>query len=538
YVLGIGFALAGNSSFYHLMAMLALTAMVAINYIPICRLYPNGGGVYSSVRHRSQTLAVIGALLLGADYVITISLSILNACQYFGLEYPAVWAMAIILMVTVLNWYGPKKAGGLAIIISGLTLATLLTIIVASAPTSIQQARVEPIHDSFVNNWAIFVGIILSISGIESISNMTGLMKDPARDSRRAILSVLSKVVLATVFLGLAMHSIPGLEGHTEDMLRFLGEYYVHEWFGWMVAISLGFLLISAGNTALNDLISIQFLMAVDQELPMSLRRLNRYGVPIIPLVISTIAPILVLLTTSDLISLAHLYAIGVVGAILINIGSTATDRSLSLSKITRLLMLISAAVLFFVELSIAVEKHQATIFAGIVLAVGLGARYFTRRRPAPTVVPARVVPAVVPKGRRTRKAPSAKFLVALKGFDERLLKFATDESKTRNAMLFVLRVKEIAVGDLPERLQLLANGEEKKIVDVVAQGDVDYQVISIPSNEVGYTIAEHAAMFGVDRVILGAPSRNLVEKVLKGSTIRSVGSLLPEEIQLVIFGG
>jgi hypothetical protein len=90
----------------------------------------------------------------------------------------------------------------------------------------------------------------------------------------------------------------------------------------------------------------------------------------------------------------------------------------------------------------------------------------------------------------------------------------------------------------LPERLELLANGEERKIEEQCAGADVDYQLISIPSNEVGYTIAEHAAMFGADRVILGATSRNLVEKVLKGSTIRSVGSLLPEEIQLVIFGG
>src|SRR3970282_1025008 len=79
YVLGIGFALAGNSSFWHLMAMLALTALVAVNYITICRLYPNGGGVYSSVYGRSKTWAVIGALLLSADYVVTIALSILDA---------------------------------------------------------------------------------------------------------------------------------------------------------------------------------------------------------------------------------------------------------------------------------------------------------------------------------------------------------------------------------------------------------------------------------------------------------------------------
>jgi hypothetical protein len=53
YVLGIGFALAGYSSSWHLSAMMVLTTLVAVNYITICRLYPNGGGVYGSVYHRS-----------------------------------------------------------------------------------------------------------------------------------------------------------------------------------------------------------------------------------------------------------------------------------------------------------------------------------------------------------------------------------------------------------------------------------------------------------------------------------------------------
>lgn len=539
YVLGIAFTLAGNSSIWHLTAMLGLTTFVALNYITICRLYPSGGGVYSSVQHRSRTLAVVGALLLAADYVVTMALSILDACHYFNLDFPVLWAIAIILMVAVLNWYGPKHSGGVASAISLLTLITLTVIIAASAPTSVREARIEPFHDSFLKNWGIFVGIILSISGIEAISNMTGLMKAPVKDSRKAILSVLTKVMLATVFLGLAMHAVPGLTGHTEDMVRFLGEYYVGDWFGWVVAISLGFLLISAGNTAMNALFSLQFLMAVDKELPVALRRLNRYGVPIIPLLVSAAAPIIVLLFVQDVLTLAELYAIGVVGAIFINVGSTSTDRSISIGKITRLMMMISAVILFFVELSIAVEKPKAAAFAAIVLVVGLFARYVTKRRPVPVPVPAEAVPLRVEKRRRARRAmPSAKFLVALKGMNERLLKFALDEAKSRNAMLFVLRVKEIAVGSLPERLELLANGEERKIEEQCAGADVDYQLISIPSNEVGYTIAEHAAMFGADRVILGAPSRNLVEKVLKGSTIRSVGSLLPEEIQLVIFGG
>lgn len=537
YVLGIGFALAGYSSYLHLSLMLGLTALVALNYITICRLYPNGGGVYSSVYHRSRIMAVVGALLLGADYVITMALSILDAFHYLDVSHPLGWTIAIILCLGFLNWYGPKHSGSFAVVISVVTLATLFTIIIVSAPTAVESAHLAEPKGGFPENWAIFVGIILSISGIEAVSNMTGLMRQPARDSRRAILSVLTKVVLATVFLGLAMHAVPNLSGHTEDMLRFLGEHYIGEWFGWVVAISLGTLLISAGNTALNDIISIQFLMAVDKELPAGLRRLNKHGVPIIPLAVGTIAPIIVLLFINDVVTLAQLYAIGVVGAILINVGSTSTDKSISLSKATRVLMFISAIVLFCVEFSIAYEKPKAALFAITVLVVGLGARQLAKARKAVPVGVPELAPQPVKRARRSRKPPSFKYLVALGDKWEKLARFAIEEAKARNAMLFVLRVKEIAVGALPERLAIQMNGIEQKLDELCAEAGIDYQIISLPSNEVGYTITEHAAMLGADRVMMGASRRGLLENVLKGSVIREVNSLLPEEIQLVIFG-
>ena len=540
YVLGIAFALAGNASSWHLMAMLALTALVSVNYITICRLYPAGGGVYSSVYHRSKTLAVIGALLLGADYVVTIALSILDAGHYFGIHDPLLAAIVIILAVGVFNWYGPKHTGAAAIFISAATLVTLFVIIVASLPTTIATIHIEPPSGTFFANWEVFVGIILSISGIEAISNMTGLMKDPARDSRRAILSVLTKVVLATVFLGLAMNAIPGISRieHKEEMVRFLGESYIGPWFGWVVAGTIGFLLISAGNTALGGLISIQFLMSVDRELPASLRKLNAHGVPILPLAISTLAPIVVLLFVNDVLTLAQLYAIGVVGAILINVGSTATDLSLKLPNRTRLMMMASAAVLFLIEGSIIIDKPKATVFISLVLTAGLLARYVAQRKLV--VIPA-VQPAVVPlqpSKRRRKPLPSVKYLLAMKDSNDRLLNFAVEEAKIRNALLFVLRVKEVAVGLLPERLEMPTNGAEEHIREVCERAGIEYQTISIPSNEVGYTITEYAATFGVERVIVGASSRRLIESVLKGSTIRSVSSLLPEEIRLVIFGG
>src|SRR5258708_22315542 len=63
---------------------------VAWAYTQICRIYPDGGGVYTAARHRSRLLGVIGALLLIADYTVTASLSAVDAFHYFGLgQHPS-----------------------------------------------------------------------------------------------------------------------------------------------------------------------------------------------------------------------------------------------------------------------------------------------------------------------------------------------------------------------------------------------------------------------------------------------------------------
>src|SRR3982751_85573 len=85
YVLGLAFLVAGRTSFYLISAMSLLILAVGWAYTQICRIYPDGGGVYTAAKSRSRLLAVVGALLLFADYTVTASLSAVEAFHYFGL---------------------------------------------------------------------------------------------------------------------------------------------------------------------------------------------------------------------------------------------------------------------------------------------------------------------------------------------------------------------------------------------------------------------------------------------------------------------
>src|SRR5436190_10273369 len=70
YVLGLAFLVAGRSSFWLIAAMSVLILFVGWAYTQVCRIYPDGGGVYTAATHRSQLPAVIGSVLLFAEYTV------------------------------------------------------------------------------------------------------------------------------------------------------------------------------------------------------------------------------------------------------------------------------------------------------------------------------------------------------------------------------------------------------------------------------------------------------------------------------------
>lgn len=108
YVLGLAFFFAGSASVWLMAGMSILMLAVGWAYTQICRIYPDGGGVYTAARHKSRTLAVVGALMLFADYIVTASLSSLDGFHYFGLNHingfwawnsPALWAIMSIMLI-------------------------------------------------------------------------------------------------------------------------------------------------------------------------------------------------------------------------------------------------------------------------------------------------------------------------------------------------------------------------------------------------------------------------------------------------------
>ncbi|MCI0589875.1 MAG: amino acid permease [Planctomycetes bacterium] len=543
YVLGLAFLFTRHSSFYFLLAMGALVLAVAWAYTVICRLYPDGGGVYSAAKRVSHNLAVVGALLLGADYVVTASLSALDAWHYFGLDGAAAARGAILSLacIGVLNFFGPRRVGLLALAIALAAIALNLVLAIGVLP-HLGEARLERPHGPAFQNWRHFVDIVLALSGVEAVANMTGVMAPPvARTSRRAIWPVALEVVALNLVFGLAMNAIPGLspDEHKEDMLRVLAERFVGPTFAGTAGFVFGILLLSAANTAIVGLVSIQYLLARDGEVPRSFAHLNRFGVPRIPILVATAAPMLVLFLEDDLASLAALYAIGVVGAIAINLGTCVFGKGLAISRGERAAIGVLAVVMCAIEVTVAVEKSHALLFAASVLTSGLTLRWFARRPRAAEPLPAAPVPfvpaaaIVVPEG-------TARMMVSTRGSG--LIPAALAEAARRGAALYVLFVRELAISihdpaarpltpeEDPEASRVFAEAErmgtERKVTVLPLYGCTD-----VPED----LILETAASLGIDLLMVGTSRRSKLWKLFKGDVLERVTKYLPPGVQLMV---
>jgi amino acid transporter/nucleotide-binding universal stress UspA family protein len=572
YVIGLAFAVAGYSSFWLIAPMCVLTALVGANYMVICRLYPDGGGVYASVRHRSEVISIVGAFLLIADYLVTAAISALSAFAYLGVPHPEKFAAAAILVIGLLNLLGPKHTGGLAFLISVPTVLVVIILGALSIPhLGDAWHNLQPLHGSLAKNWAGFVGIVLALSGVEAIANATGVMKlDPGsteanprvtKTSTPAILIVMIEVCVFTALLGLAMEALPGLtivngdvnapgaEGVRDYMLRYMGQMFVggslgHA-FGFIISIVFGLLLFSAVNTAIVDLITIQFLMSRDREIPKIFQRLNRWGVPGFGMALATIVPMLLVLFVKDMAGLADLYAVGVVGAIATNLGATATDRKLSIKVWERGLMFTTFVVMAGIEMSLLIDKPNARYFAVTILAVGLILRGLVQERRmkkegAPKVIPERLPIELSRPSDETIAASldTEAILCAIRGTG-RTLEFALREARETGRRLYFLFVREQAFmteqdtkrkwKEDPEASAIFAEAKQKA-------GDQQPLFAYAVSPSAAETIVDVAATLGASRVILGAPQRSALINLLRGNVIREVSKSLPEEIDLLVY--
>ena len=556
YVIGLAVLLAGYAAPVYLVGIVALTFLVGWNYIHVCRLFPHGGGVYHSAHLHSPRLAVIGALLLVADYIVTASLSCYEAFNYFETGDSTRWAILAVFAIGALNYFGPRFSSALAVYLAAPTVICVLALVTFGI------AKQPELHwhwpeVGFLRGWELFAGMVLALSGVEAIANTTGVMKlDPGstpeqpsihRAARKAIGLVMLEVCLVTLALGILAAGMPaGSFLHPEAFLRRMAEHYVHPAFGLVMGWTVGLLLLSAVNTAVVAMVALLYSLAQNGDLPPVFKQLNSYGVPWVPLIAATGLPILILDLAPGLEALASLYAIGVVGAITLNLWSTSTAKGLPLSLGPKFLMMATALLMAAIWVTIAATKMHALIFVVLVCGVGLFIRE-TYRTKTKHLAEVPVVPVSEPSARLREEPASAeeaaeesgRILVAARGMTA-AARFALDEAKLRGARLYFLFVREVQVAtEVSGKLE--NDTEAQRVLAEIREAAAVEKILLTPiycvSNRASDMITDLAATLGADLVVLGGSRRKLLVNWLRGDTVQQVSHSLPEEIRLVVVG-
>jgi len=297
-------------------------------------------------------------------------------------------------------------------------------------------------------------------------------------------------------------------------------------------------------------MIGLLYMLARDREMPRPFTRLNSHGVPWLPLAVAIAFPLVLVALAEDLDSLADMYAIGVVGAITVNLGSACFNNRLRLNWWERTIMAVTFAILFAVEITIAKTKPTALFFATCVLGIGFGLRWFAMKRAGlETVTLSREMAVVIKPERLAELRPNLStgqsILVAARGFTP-VLRYALEEARLRQGTLYVLYVKELAVS-LPGPL---ANRERPRwqddrqaaaimngMLELSEAAGVRVLPVYAVSEDPAATILDLAATLGVDILMLGAPHRRTLVMLLKGNVMPEVADKVPENNQLLIYG-
>ncbi len=574
YVLGIAFVFAGRSSLLLVTAMSFLIMFVAWAYTHICRIYPDGGGVYTAGKERARVLGVIGALLLFADYTVTASLSAVDSFHYFGLgahnnvatehvdpgsdlrithetdssqaeplfhlSSPGLWAIVAILALGAFNLLGPRHSAGFATVAAiAMVGITLLLVMFALPQIKWSQMDWGTWHHNPKDLWYAFVQIVLALSGVEAIANLTAVMKKPVFvTARRSIYLVAAEVAIFNILLAIAMTALgPDRHAHKEDMLAFMAGQYTGVWGERIVRIVGGLLLLSASNTAVNGLLSITYVMSRDGELPEMFQRLNRFGAPWFGTIVAAVVPGVVLLFAHDIGTLSALYAIGVVGAVAINC-SLCTIHPRLRSMWRKVAMGTLGVLLLAIWFSLAWTKHEAVLFVVIVMVIGLGARQINkwlagRSGPKPSLLRQAINEQLTPEA-----LAAPKFLVGTYGSDTLAIPALT-AAKQSGATLVVCFVREVALSFGTNQSSLTIDTDPAALrvfaryLELAHTMSVKVLPVYDTGPEAAELMAETAAIWGCEKMLIGTSRQGAFYTLIKGRFQQKLESMLPPDIKV-----
>src|SRR5215831_16063431 len=317
-------------------AIAAVLAIVVLSYTQTVQAYQTSGGAYVVARDNLGTLpSLVAAAALLADYILTVAVSVTAGVFAVSSAAPSldahkvVLSLLFVLLLTLVNLRGVRESGiAFAIPTYGFVVAMLLMIGTGVSKCTFGTCPQAHVPDPLAAGaGAVTIFVVLrafasgaaALTGVESISNGVSAFKPPpGRNAARTLLVM--GAIAVTLFIGVSylavhMHAVPS------DSVSVLSEiaratFPESSWTSFMYYAVQGLtfaILVLAANTSYQGFPRLGAVLARDRFFPRQFINLGDrlvYSNGII--VLAAIASFLIWIFHADVLSLIHLYVIGV----------------------------------------------------------------------------------------------------------------------------------------------------------------------------------------------------------------------------------
>jgi amino acid transporter len=336
YTPGILYVTVGKLAGFFVLLTMVVFVLLTLKYAEVSARFPQGGGVVSVAAHAlNPWFGALGGMFILVDYFLTAALSCLSGIFYFSVVFPALgpnalWiTIAVLTLLGILNWIGITESATVSLIGALIAFVSDLAILV-TVFSHISLAEALHLFASMFAGNAVtpvkllvgFGGAFLAFSGLESISQLSPVMKTPRKKvAGLALLLVVVTIGLTSPLLTTFSTLLQPQEAtdplKNSQLVSLLAGHWGNIWLQSEVAISASALLVFASNTAIIGAYHVFMALSRMEFLPSFVLKRNRLrGTPHYSIALATGVPIVVLLLVhGQLDLLGDMYAFGLLGA-------------------------------------------------------------------------------------------------------------------------------------------------------------------------------------------------------------------------------
>ena len=336
YVPGILYGRVGNLAGFFVLLTMSVFILLTLKYAEVSARFPEGGGVVTvAAQAISPWVGALGGMFILVSYFLTAAISCLSAIQYFSVVVPAIGpfileiTIGVLVLLGLLNWIGiseSAKVSLVAALVAFLSDLAIIWTVLTHVPLSLFLSLFASMftHASLTPGSLLvgFAGAFLAFSGLESISQLSPVMKSPRKKVISfALLLVVLTIGITSPLLTMLSTVLQQPEAAnpvlSTQLLSLLGGHWGNVVLQTEVAISASLILVFASNTAVIGAYHVFMALSRMEFFPRFILKRNKFrGTPHWSIALATGIPIAVLIfVNGEITILGDMYAFGLLGA-------------------------------------------------------------------------------------------------------------------------------------------------------------------------------------------------------------------------------